>query len=215
MRLAGKVAVITGGSFGIGRATAILFAREGARVVVGNRNVEAGEATLALVRDAGGEGHFQRTDATVAADVERLIESAVAAYGKLDCLFNNAGINLAGAVTEVSEADWQRCIDTNLKSVFLGSRYALPHLIRNGGGTIINNSLQRRPDRAPQRSRVLRQQARHHRPDQEHGPPPRAPERARERHLPRADRVQHDGRRPGGPWGTRPRLTDWRRARRP
>jgi NAD(P)-dependent dehydrogenase (short-subunit alcohol dehydrogenase family) len=140
MRLAGKVAVITGGSFGIGRATAILFAREGARVVVGNRNVEAGEATMALVREAGGEGHFQRTDATVAVDVERLIEGAVAAYGKLDCLFNNAGINLAGAVTEVSEEDWQRCIDTNLKSVFLGSRYALPHLIRNGGGTIINNS---------------------------------------------------------------------------
>jgi NAD(P)-dependent dehydrogenase (short-subunit alcohol dehydrogenase family) len=140
MRLEGKVAVITGGSFGIGRATAILFAREGARVVVGNRNVAAGEDTVARMREAGGDARFVRTDATVAADVERLVETAVSAYGKLDCLFNNAGINLAGSVEEVTEADWQRCIDTNLKSVFLGSKYALPHLIRNGGGTIINNS---------------------------------------------------------------------------
>jgi len=140
MRLEGKVAVITGGSFGIGRATAILFAREGARVVVGNRNVAAGEDTVARMRAAGGDAHFVQTDATVAAEVERLVETALSAYGKLDCLFNNAGINLPGSVEEVTEADWQRCIDTNLKSVFLGAKYALPHLIRNGGGTIINNS---------------------------------------------------------------------------
>jgi NAD(P)-dependent dehydrogenase (short-subunit alcohol dehydrogenase family) len=140
MRLEGKVAVITGGSFGIGRATAILFAREGARVVVGNRNVAAGEDTVARMRAAGGDARFVQTDATVAAEVERLVETALSAYGKLDCLFNNAGINLPGSVEEVTEADWQRCIDTNLKSVFLGAKYALPHLIRNGGGTIINNS---------------------------------------------------------------------------
>ena len=140
MRLEGKVAVITGGSFGIGRATAILFAREGAKVVVGNRNVAAGEDTVARMREAGGDARFVRTDATVAADVERLVETALSAYGKLDCLFNNAGINLSGSVEEVTEEDWQRCIDTNLKSVFLGSKYAVPHLIRNGGGTIINNS---------------------------------------------------------------------------
>jgi NAD(P)-dependent dehydrogenase (short-subunit alcohol dehydrogenase family) len=140
MRLEGKVAVITGGSFGIGRATAILFAREGARVVVGNRNVAAGEDTVARMRAAGGDARFVQTDATVAAEVERLIETALSAYGKLDCLFNNAGINLPGSVEEVTEEDWQRCIDTNLKSVFLGSKYALPHLVRNGGGTIINNS---------------------------------------------------------------------------
>ena len=140
MRLEGKVAVITGGSFGIGRATAILFAREGARVVVGNRNVAAGEDTVARMRAAGGDARFVPTDATVAAEVERLVETALSAYGKLDCLFNNAGINLPGSVEEVTEADWQRCIDTNLKSVFLGAKYALPHLIRNGGGTIINNS---------------------------------------------------------------------------
>lgn len=140
MRLAGKIAVITGGSFGIGRATAILFAREGAKVVVGNRNIEAGEATVAQARASGGEARFVRTDATVPAEVERLVQTALEAYGRLDCMFNNAGINMAGTVMEVSEEDWDRTLDTNLKSVFLGAKYALPHLIRGGGGTIINNS---------------------------------------------------------------------------
>ena len=132
--------MITGGGSGIGRATAILFAREGARVVIGNRNVEAGEATVRQIQAEGGDGRFLRTDVTVAADVERLIETAAQAHGKLDCLFNNAGINMAGSVLDVSEADWDYTLDVNLKSVFLGSKYALPHLIRNGGGTIINNS---------------------------------------------------------------------------
>ena len=140
MRLAGKVAVITGGGSGIGKATAILFAREGAKVVIGNRHAEAGEATVRQIRAEGGECRFVRTDVTVAADVERLVETAAQAHGKLDCLFNNAGINLAGTVLEVSEQDWDYTIDVNLKSVFLGSKYALPHLIHNGGGTIINNS---------------------------------------------------------------------------
>ncbi len=140
MRLAGKVAVITGGGSGIGRATAILFAREGAKVVIGNRNVEAGEATVAQVRREGGVCDFVRTDVTRAADLHRLIETAVERHGKLDCLFNNAGINMAGSVIEVSEEDWDYTIAVNLRSVFLASKYALPHLIRNGGGTIINNS---------------------------------------------------------------------------
>jgi NAD(P)-dependent dehydrogenase (short-subunit alcohol dehydrogenase family) len=140
MRLAGKVAVITGGGSGIGRATAILFAREGAKVVIGNRSVPAGEATIAQIRAEGGEARFVRTDVTVAADVERLVETAVEVYGKLDCMFNNAGINMPGSVLEVSEKDWDYTIAVNLKSVFLGSKYALPHLIRNGGGTIINDS---------------------------------------------------------------------------
>ena len=140
MLLEGKVAVITGGGSGIGKATAVAFAREGAKVVIGNRNEAAGEATVAAIRSAGGECAFMRTDVTVARDVEQLVQAAVEWYGKLDCMFNNAGINLAGSVVEVSEEDWDRCIDTNLKSVFLGSKYALPHLIRNGGGTIINDS---------------------------------------------------------------------------
>ncbi len=140
MRLEGKVAVITGGGSGIGKATAIAFAREGAKVVIGNRNVAAGEATVAEIRAAGGVCSFVRTDVRVAADVERLVTTAVEAHGKLDCMFNNEGINLAGSVVGVSEEEWDRCIDTNLKSVFLGSKYALPHLVRNGGGVIVNDS---------------------------------------------------------------------------
>lgn len=140
MRLAGKVAVISGGGSGIGRATAILFAREGARVVIGNRNVTAGEATVACICAEGGEARYVRTDVTVAADVQRLIESAVQVHSKLDCLFNNAGINMPGSVIDVPETDWDYTMAVNLKSVFLGCKYALPHLIRNGGGTIINNS---------------------------------------------------------------------------
>ncbi|HEX2187155.1 MAG TPA: SDR family NAD(P)-dependent oxidoreductase [Chloroflexota bacterium] len=140
MRLAGKVAIITGGGSGIGRASAILFAREGARVIIGNRNVGAGEATVAHIRAEGGDCQFVPTDVTVAQDVARLVETAVTMHGRLDCLFNNAGINMVGSVVDVTEADWQRTIDTNLKSVFLGCKYAIPHLIRAGGGTIINNS---------------------------------------------------------------------------
>ena len=138
--LDGTVAVITGGGSGIGKATAIAFAREGAKVVIGNRNEAAGEATVSEIRALGGECTFVRTDVTVAADVERLITSAVERHGTLDCVFNNAGINLAGSVVEVSEEDWDRCLDTNLKSVFLGCKYALPHLIANGGGVIVNDS---------------------------------------------------------------------------
>lgn len=140
MRLNDKVAVITGGGSGIGKATAILFAREGAKVVIGNRNVVAGEATVQQIQVAGGDCTFVRTDVTVAADVQRLVETAVERHGGLDCLFNNAGINMAGSVIDVSEADWDYTIDVNLKSVFLGCKYALPHLIARGGGTIINDS---------------------------------------------------------------------------
>jgi NAD(P)-dependent dehydrogenase (short-subunit alcohol dehydrogenase family) len=140
MRLSGKVAVITGGGSGIGRATAIAFAREGAKVVIGNRNTEAGESTVATIRAAGGVCDFVRTDVTVSQDVERLIASAVERHGKLDCLFNNAGINMPGAVTDVTEEQWDYTIAVNLRSVFLGAKFALPHLIRNGGGSIINDS---------------------------------------------------------------------------
>jgi NAD(P)-dependent dehydrogenase (short-subunit alcohol dehydrogenase family) len=140
MLLSGKVAVITGGGSGIGRATAVVFAREGAKVVIGNRNAEAGEATVSAIRASGGVCDYIPTDVTRAADVERLIESAVELHGTLDCLFNNAGINMPGAVTDITEEQWDYTIAVNLRSVFFGAKYALPHLIRNGGGTIINDS---------------------------------------------------------------------------
>lgn len=140
MQLTGSVAVITGGGSGIGRATAQLFAREGARVVIGNRSEGRGEETVRLVRAEGGECLFVRTDVRVAEDVRRLIETAIDAYGRLDILFNNAGVNLKQPVPETSEEEWDVAIDTNLKGVFLGCKYALPHMIRQGGGVIINDS---------------------------------------------------------------------------
>ena len=88
----GKVALVTGGGSGIGRATALAFAREGAQVVIGNRNVERGEETVSMIRDAGGKASFQRTDVQVAAEIEALVEHAVKTYGRLDIAFNNAGI---------------------------------------------------------------------------------------------------------------------------
>lgn len=140
MRLEGKIAVITGGGSGIGKATALLFAQQGAKVVIGNRNEAAGEETARQIRAGGGECRFVRTDVTVAPDVERLVATALDVHGTLDVMFNNAGMNMVGAVVDVSEADWDRTIDTNLKSVFLGCKYALPHLIAAGGGSIVNDS---------------------------------------------------------------------------
>lgn len=140
MKLAGKVAVITGGGSGIGRATSLLFAREGARIVIGNRNIARGEETARLVHESGGECIFVQTDVRLAGDVRRLIETAVERYGRLDILFNNAGINMKKPVPDVTEEEWDATIDTNLKGVFLGCKFAIPYMARQGGGVIINDS---------------------------------------------------------------------------
>lgn len=140
MRLADKVAIITGATFGIGRATAQLFAREGAKVVAAGRTVEAGEKLVREIENEGGRGIFVRTDVSVTEDVQRMITAAVDTYGKLDILFNNAGIVTWGKVTDEPEEDWDQCINVNLKGAFLGIKYAVPEMIKNGGGSIINNS---------------------------------------------------------------------------
>ena len=140
MRLEGKVAIITGATFGIGRATAQLFAREGAKVVAVGRTAEAGESLIEEIRSDGGQATFVRTDVSDSGDVQRMIATAVNSYGKLDVLFNNAGIVTWGKLADELEEDWDRCIDINLKGVFLGIKYAVPAMIKNGGGSIINNS---------------------------------------------------------------------------
>lgn len=135
------VAVITGGASGMGRATAALFAREGAKVVVGDRDVEAGAALEAEVRAAGGELAFQGCDVSVEADVAALVGLAETRYGKLDTIFNNAGIEQPVTPSDqVTEALFERVIDVNLKGTFFGCKHAIPALLRNGGGTIVNNS---------------------------------------------------------------------------
>lgn len=135
------VAVITGGAGGMGRDTALLFAREGAAVVVGDVDADGGDSLVAEIEAAGGRVAFQRTDVSVEADVAQLVELAEKRFGKLDTIFNNAGIEQpVTASDQVSETLFERVIDINLKGTFFGCKHAIPALLRNGGGTIVNNS---------------------------------------------------------------------------
>ncbi len=139
--LEGKVGLITGGSSGIGRATALAFAREGAKVVVGNRRIAEGEETVRMVRAAGGEAILLRTDVTKAAEVEALVAKAVETYGRLDCAFNNAGITGDMARTaDCTEENWDRTLAINLKGLWLAMKYEIRQMLKQGGGVIVNNA---------------------------------------------------------------------------
>ncbi len=140
MKLEGKVALITGGTSGIGRATAVLFAREGARVAITGRNRERGEEVIAEIREAGSEGIFVAADVRVASDCEGSVSETVAAFGRLDILFNNAGVYVANDALGCSEEEWDLQVDTSLKGAFLMSKFALPHMIAAGAGSIVNCS---------------------------------------------------------------------------
>lgn len=136
--LAGKVALITGAASGIGRATAALFARQGARVLVCDRDAAGGLATVAAIRAAGGEALFAEADVARADDCRRAVQQAVQAWGRLDVLFNNAGITRRANVVDTSEADWDAVMAVNVRSVFLMSKYAVPVMAGQGGGSIVN-----------------------------------------------------------------------------
>jgi NAD(P)-dependent dehydrogenase (short-subunit alcohol dehydrogenase family) len=141
-RLDGKVAFITGSGSGIGRAGAILFAREGAKVIVADISREGGEGTLARVRDTGGEASYIHTDVTDPQSVEHAIAATIAAYGSLNILYNDAGGSTAqdGPVTEVSLEEFWRVIRVDLFGTFLSCKYAIPEMIKSGGGAIINTT---------------------------------------------------------------------------
>ena len=140
--LDGKVALVTGGSTGIGRASALAFAREGARVVVADVNAEDGKRTVDEIVGATGEAIFVPADVSSSTDVENLIRQATEAYGRLDCAFNNAGIigSIATLSHQYSEEDWDRVISVNLKGVWLCMKHEIPKMLQQGGGTIVNTS---------------------------------------------------------------------------
>jgi len=136
-----KVALITGGSSGIGQAAALAFARAGARVVLGNRRLAEGEETVKLVKDRGGDATLVKTDVTKAAEVEALIHKAVETYGRLDCAFNNAGATgIMARTADCTEENWDYIINLNLKGVWLCMKYEILQLLRQGGGAIVNNA---------------------------------------------------------------------------
>lgn len=140
-RLHGKVAIITGGNMGIGKAAAHLFAREGTSVTVAARRVEEGEAVVEAIRAEGGNAIFVRADVSKAEDCADLVRRTVAEFGKLDIAFNNAGIDQFGkSVVELEEDEWDRVIAVNLKGVFLCMKYQIPEMLKAGGGSIVNTS---------------------------------------------------------------------------
>lgn len=140
MKLRAKVAIVTGAGSGIGKASAILFAEEGARVVAVDWNKDAGMETLAMIRKEGHTAIFSHADVSKAQDAERMINEAVTEYGRLDALFNNAAIQIMARLADTKEEDWDRIHSVNLKGVFLGCKYAIPAMIRSGGGSIVNMS---------------------------------------------------------------------------
>jgi len=137
--LVGKVALVTGGASGIGRATAILFGREGAAVVVQDIK-EGGQATVEAIVAAGGRASFIRGDVTRASDCQAAVQKAVAEFGKLDVLVNNAGIIRRASVVDTTEEEWDRVMAVNVKSVFLLSKAAIPIMARSGGGVIVSTA---------------------------------------------------------------------------
>ena len=136
-----KIALVTGAGSGIGRAAAQIFAREGAKVAAADVNRASAEETVGIIREAGGEAFGLQADVSKAAEVEAMVEAVVETYGRLDCAFNNAGIEGALASTaDYTEADWAPVIAVNLTGVWLCMRYEIPRLLETGGGAIVNTS---------------------------------------------------------------------------
>ena len=140
MRLKGKVALITGGTSGIGGATAVRFAGEGAAVAITGRNPERGEQVVQAIVANGGEALFIRSDVRFADECRQAVEQTLARFGKIDVLFNNAGVFHPRTVPECTEEEWDETIDSSLKGAFLMSKYALPSMIERGSGSIIHTS---------------------------------------------------------------------------
>jgi NAD(P)-dependent dehydrogenase (short-subunit alcohol dehydrogenase family) len=139
--LPGKVALVTGAGVGIGRASALAFAREGARVVVADVDAGSGEQTAQIIKDSGGEAIFIKADVSWADEVEAMVKKVIAACGRLDCAHNNAGISGVGTLTaDCTEENWDRTININLKGVWLCMKYEILQMLKQGSGAIVNTA---------------------------------------------------------------------------
>lgn len=139
-RLKNKVAIITGASMGLGEAIALLFAREGARVTVADIADAKGEETVGQIEAEGGEATFMHVDVSQTADVERMVNATVETFGHLDILVSNVGLQVNKNVVDTTEEEWDHVLNTNLRSMFLCSKWAIPQMIKNGGGNIVQIS---------------------------------------------------------------------------
>ncbi len=135
-----KVVLITGGTSGIGEASAVLFASQGAKVVVSGRRDQLGDAVVERIKAAGGEAFFVKADVTSEEDIKNLVEQTVSKYGRIDVAFNNAGVEITGMVTDFAVEDYQKVFDINVLGVFLSMKHEIPQMLKQGGGVIVNTS---------------------------------------------------------------------------
>jgi len=140
MLLKDKVAIVTGAASGIGKATAITMAREGAKVLCVDINAEGAEAVARMIVDTGGDAASAKADVSQEDDIKAMIQDAVTRWGRLDVLYNNAGIGTGGPVTQFPIEEWDRMIDINLRGVFLGTKHAIVEMMKTGGGSIVNTA---------------------------------------------------------------------------
>jgi len=140
MTLNDKVAIITGAASGIGKATSLVFAREGAKVLCADINADGAEATARQIADTGGESASFKVDVADEPQVQAMVADAVSRWGRLDAIYNNAGIGTGGPVTQVSVEEWDRINSINLRGVFLGTKHAIPEMLKTGGGSIVNSA---------------------------------------------------------------------------
>ncbi|TVY10457.1 SDR family NAD(P)-dependent oxidoreductase [Paenibacillus cremeus] len=140
MRLQNKITLITGSGSGIGQSSAVLFAREGATVIVNDLLEEKGQETIELIRQAGGDAMFIQADVTNPDSVKAMVDTVIEKYGRIDVLFNNAGVSGVGAIHEVEPDAWDRVISINIRGVYLPCKYVLPHMMERKAGSVINMS---------------------------------------------------------------------------